>query len=1024
MNSRPIPFLDSIAYAYAAHADEFHGDFSRVCFVFPNKRAGTFFRDRLRRSLPRDTQGPGPEITSIADVAELWSGRVVDSRIDLLLTLYDCYCTVLRRMSGKPVEFAKFRSWGEVVISDFNEVEMYLVPAKALFSNLKSEKEISTDYLTDEQKALVEEYFGYKPAPNPALNFWTHYNNPVPVSSQSSKRRFIRFWEVLYPLYEQFCEVLEQRGLTFSGRAYRQALTNLQEHGSDMIPYDRVVMIGFNALTGVELDIFHTLSKMTVNDTDKPLADFYWDYTGVPLADKENPAGYFVSRHTKPGRFPSIYAREVARSASDALPEHIELISSPSAVMQAKIAGQIANELLGRMVRDSKGREHPIPPEKIAIVLPDEGLLLPMLHSLPERATSVNITMGYPLKLTSAATFVRLVRTLQRHSRVSGGQAVFITEDVMVLLAHPFVRMLLGMDVVNTLHDKLRTARSFTAEAGMLAAASPQAATLFSHIPKDATPRQALEYLQRVLDSIHHALDTFTDTNQHALIKNEVDGENIRLYGAAIERLTTALERHHIHTDPRTLMLMAERVLAGERVQLEGRPLRGLQVMGMLETRCLDFDYVIITSMNEEVYPRRLNQRTFIPNNLRGGYGMASLSHRESIFAYYFYRMISRAREVYMLYDSRAEGVKSGDVSRYALQLRHLYARDRVQLRSCTFNLQTIDPKPVVIPKTPEIQQLIAEYFTPGSGRALSVSSLQTLMSCELKFYLKNLRGLRDDDEIDDQMNAAQMGTVMHAVMEEIYKCPNGDMPYTVTDTHLAGWVIPAADGRLPLEGLVRRMINKHFYELAPSDLERPLPLSVESHGNAFVRMAAQVIAYDRTLTPFVYCGSEEESTVVWNLGNGISPNMLYFIDRRDEAGGTPRIVDYKTGRFHLKINAIADLFSAEQPAKELFQLITYACLQAEKDASVPPQGFRLQIYPLGKMVANASKPDAWIKVTQAVPVLGGKPLELDEQHINEFRNQFRRLMENLRDPSRPFTGQPGCKTCTFCPFRDSLCGA
>lgn len=1023
MNNRPIPFLDSIAYAYAAHADEFHGDFSRVCFVFPNKRSGTFFRDRLRRSLPRDAQGPEPEITSIADVAELWSGRVVDSRIDLLLTLYDCYCKVMEQMSGHPVEFAKFRSWGEVVLSDFNEVEMYLVPAKALFSNLKSEKEIATDYLTEEQKALVEEYFGYQPASNPALNFWTHYNNPIPMAEQSSKHRFIRFWEVLYPLYELFCEALERRGLTFSGRAYRQTLANLQEHGSNMIPYRRVVLVGFNALTSVELDIFRTLSKMRVKGSEKPLADFYWDCTGVPLADKDNPAGYFVNRHMKPGRFPSMYAEEVARSASDRLPEHIELIASPSAVMQAKIAGQIANDLLGRTMRDSKGREHPIAPEKIAIVLPDEGLLLPMLHSLPERASSVNVTMGYPLKLTSSATFVRLVRTLQRHSRISGGQAVFITEDVLVLLAHPFVRILLGMEVVNALHDKLRAARSFTVEAGMLAAASPQAATLFSHVPKDAEPRDALTYLQRLLDSINHALNTPADTNRHILIKNELDSENLRLYSAAIERLTTALERHGIHTDARTLMLMTERVLAGERVQLEGRPLRGLQVMGMLETRCLDFDYVIITSMNEDVYPRRMNRRTFIPYNLRGGYGMASLSHRETIFAYYFYRMISRAKEVYMIYDSRSEGVKSGDVSRYALQLRHLYARGAVQFRSCAFNLKTVDPKPVVIPKTPEIQGLIEEYFTPGSGRALSVSSLQTLMTCELKFYLRNLRGLREDDEIDDQMNAAQMGTVMHAVMEEIYKSPSGATPYTVNDHHLAKWVIPIPDGSLPLEGLVRRMINKHFYELDSSDLERPLPLSVESHGNAFVRMAAQVIAYDRTLTPFVYCASEEESTVVWDLGNGITPNMLYFIDRRDEVGGTPRIVDYKTGRFHLKINAIADLFSAEQPAKELFQLITYACLQAEKDPSVPPQRFKLQIYPLGKMVENHGRPDAWIKDTKAVPTLDGKPLELDEGLLGEFRSQFRELLEKLRDPSRPFTGQPGCKGCTYCPFRDALCG-
>lgn len=1023
MNSRPIPFLDSIAYAYAAHAGEFQGDLSRVCFIFPNKRSGTFFRDRLQRSLPRDTQGPGPEITSISEVAALWSGRVEDSRIDLLLTLYDCYCTVITRMGGQPAHFAKFRSWGEVVLSDFNEVEMYMAPPEMLFRNIKSEKQIATDYLTEEQKALVEEYFGYRPAPNPTMNFWTHYNNPVPVSPDSSKKRFIRLWEVLYPLYELFCSTLEDRGLTFSGRAYRQALDNLQQRGNTMIPFDRVVLTGFNALTGVELGIFHTLAGMKAPGTDTPLADFYWDCTGVPLADKENSAGYFVRRHMKPGRFPSMYPQEVARSATDTLPERIELIASPSAVMQAKIAGKIAQAILSRIVRDSKGKEHSVPPERIAIVLPDEGLLLPMLYSLPSNAPSVNVTMGYPLRLTSAASFVRLARTLQAHSRMDGGQPVFVAEDVSVLLAHPFVTLLLGSDAVEALRARLRATRSFTIEAGTLAAVSPKAASLFTHIPKDAGPDQTLSYLKNLLTDIRRALESPDPDHAHLLLKTAVDSENLRMYIQAMERLGAAFRHHGIHTDARTLMLMAEKVLAGERVHLEGQPLRGLQVMGMLETRCLDFDYVIITSMNEDVYPRRLTQRTFIPENLRAGYSMASMSHRESIFAYYFYRMISRAKEVYMIYDSRAEGLKSGDLSRYALQLRHLYARDRVRFKACTFSLQPANTSPVAIIKTPQIISQIEEYFTPGSGKALSVSSLQTLMSCSLLFYLRHMRRLREEDETTELMTAAQMGTVMHAVMEEVYRAPDGSVPFTVTEAHLTQWITGGDNREMPLERLVRRMINRHFYQRPPSDLEMPLPTAVESHAKVFRIMARQVIDYDRTLAPFTYLGGEEESTVAWDLGDGMVPNMLYLIDRRDMAGGRPRIVDYKTGGFHLKIDSVADLFSPGQQAKALFQLITYACLQAVKDPSVPPQGFSLQIYPLGRMVTDPSRPDAWIKNTGAVPVLGGSPLKPDEGFMEEFRARLRGVLAALRDPKRPFTGSPGGAGCSYCPFRDSLCG-
>lgn len=1023
MNSRPTPFLDSIAYAYAAHADEFAGDLSQVCFIFPNRRAGTFFADRLRRALPSDTTGPGPEITSIAEVVELWSGRVVAPRTDLLLILYDCYCRVMGRMDGIPAVFDAFRAWGDVVLTDFNEVEMYMVDADAIFSNLKSLKQISTDYLTDEQKDLVEEYFGYRPHHTPALNFWTHYNNPVPMGQGSSKRRFIQLWEILGPLYEAFCGALEARGMTFTGLAYRQALENLEQRGTAILPFERVVLAGFNALTTVELAIFRTLAGLRRPATDLPLTDFYWDSTGPALADPQNTAGYFVRRHTKPGRFPSMYADEMTRAECATLPGHIELIASPSAAMQTKIAGRIANELLGRTVTDEKGRSHPVRPERIAIVLPDEGLLLPMLHSLPARAASVNVTMGYPMRLTAAATFVRLLRLMWRHSRKTAEGTMLLADDVMVLLGHPLVRLLLGNDAVRTLHTRIRAARSFTVAAESLIPVSPQANSLFAPLLPEASVRQVAEYMDRVLEGMRHTLEHRTRRGDILLIDNEVDGATLRQYNEAIQRLASAVEQHSISTDARTLLLMLERMLAGERIQLEGRPLQGLQVMGVLETRCLDFDYVIILSMNEQVYPRRLSQRSFIPNNLRAGYGMATASHRESIYAYYFYRMISRAREVYMIYDSQSEGVKSGDVSRYALQLQHLYARGKVQLRTGQFRLEAPDRYPITVTKTAPIMRSVREYFTPGSGHSLSVSALQTLMSCELKFYLMKLRGLCEEDAPDEQMTAAQLGTVMHAIMETVYTSPSGRYPYVVTDAYLSRWVTPMDDGERPLVGVVRRMINRHYYKLPLSDLERELPGAVAAHARAFECMAAQVINYDRSLTPFLYNSSEEESCVPWDLGDGLVVNMKFFIDRRDVVDGKPRIVDYKTGTYHLAINDIHDLFSPEQPAKELFQLLTYACLQAVKDPSVPAQEYALQIYPLGKVIGAPTDPGAWIKSTKSVPTLGGKPLVLSAELIDQFKEYFRLLLRDLLDPSRPFRATPESAKCMYCPFRDAVCG-
>ncbi|MDE6633160.1 MAG: PD-(D/E)XK nuclease family protein [Muribaculaceae bacterium] len=749
-----IPFLESIARAYAGRYE----DLSDHLFVFPSRRACTFFLKNLNNAL-KGRVVMLPEVITMPEFVEKVSGRVVANRIELLFIMYKAYVELQNSLSNPSVqEFDRFRRWGETALSDFNEVDMQDIDADEIFKNVKDIKEISSNFLTEEQLKVMEEFFGqtYDPAET-AKEFWKDFNDN---KEDELHKKFLPIWQTMAPLYHAFHDSLTKKGLISSGGAYRLAADMLEKEIPEHITAKKIVFIGFNALTHTESRIFDTLSSYETDDGTEAFADFFWDVAGPVIKDKNSAAGRYVMRNSDRWPSPEWAESYLAMSACDNMPPDIKVIAVPSNSMQAKVACDEI-EKMGQRIENSEFSD-----AKVAVVLPDESLLIPILYSIPERVSDVNLTMGYPMKLSGAATYVSLLRRLQGSRRKSGNHIGYYFKDLELVLSHPFSHSLFG-DAVTKVKEWIKKHHHSIVNIQDIRNISKEMSELLAPLPDDATPEASVTWLDKILLRVSESI---TQSGMK-ILKANVDASNLDVYRQLIRLLLDTVKEYGISMQWRTFLSLSDRLISGETVTFEGQPLKGLQVMGMLETRALDFERVIIPSLNARILLARRRLRTFISVSLRRAYGMPPVNYSESIFAYYFFRMIARAKEVVLLYDARSsEGARSGDVSRYVLQLQYLYAGDSLKLESRSFDISKTELQPSPIEKTPEIMDLLSAFRDPGAqGRNLSATALTRYADCQIRFYFEHLLRIHTDEESVDYINAITQGNILHYVLQNLY---------------------------------------------------------------------------------------------------------------------------------------------------------------------------------------------------------------------------------------------------------------
>lgn len=1003
------PFLRRIAEVYFRNMRE---NIIDCCFVFPNKRSGTFFRHYMLE-IARESGLPTgmPDIATIGDLTARLVSLSEASRIDQLFTLYESYRDIVK--DREMVDFDRFMFWGEMILSDFDDVDVYLVDPEKLFVNLRRYREVSTDFLTPRQKEILSRYWGAEFAPESPDHFWKHLHYDEPTELEG---KFLRLWEVLAPLYSHFTQSLLKRSMGTRGMIARRAVDELRNRPTQALTHRRYVFVGFNVLTLAEIAIMEELQQRGV-------ADFYWDAVSPAFKVKGNAGARFIRRNIQ--RFPSRY--ELDEAADEIHFPKVKLVAVPSAVGQTKMAGgQLAEWVADGTVA------HPDNAINTAVVMPDESLLTPMIHSVPVEYTSLNVTMGLPMRTTSFASLMTLVVSMQLHASQTRDEWEFFHEDVRKVVSHPLLESV-APDGCRRVLELMNQRRRYMIPATLLCDSVPSMTPLFRPIADTDSPADVCDYfdsmlawLRRLLknqeqpDSSLSADDREPDSagpDAATATAEDIQVYFIDAYLEALEQLRLAAGRCELTMKDSTFIQLLHKALSGTAVNFVGQPLKGLQMMGVLETRALDFDNLILMSMDERIFPRKHYKRSFIPDSLRRSYGMATLDFQESIYAYYFYRLISRASNVTIYYDSRNGVNFSAEMSRYITQLIYLHPECIVSHVQGVYHLNMPGDSAISIPRTPQIKEMLRSFLTPG-GRTLSASSINTYLNCPLQFYLKVIRGLDTDSLAADYMDSSTYGTIVHEVAQLIYTHWRGDAPEVKVTAEMLDSV-----GKGPmLDRYITGVINKHFNRLSdtPDDLT---PLSGEA------RVMSRLIRYillmmfelEKAFAPFDFIDAELDIRSTMTLAPDLTVNIRQYIDRvdrvypegkyGDKSSGLIRIVDYKTGGDKTKFNSLDELFDKEmkERPKAMFQLFFYCRAYSETQHYRGP--IQPIIYQLGSLFKGGITPVTFIKD----PLIDFRP------HEEEYMARLERLLREMLLSDTPFTQTPIHDHCKFCLFA-SLC--
>lgn len=967
-----IPFLKQVASIYATNEPESLSDY---CFVFPNKRSATFFAHFLHQTIGKQPIFM-PGITNISEFVSSFSDLQEATRYDLLFTLFDEY----RKIPGVDVDFDQFLFWGEMLLSDFNDVDRYLVDPDALFVNVKRLREISSNFLTEDQLEVIRRFWGEERTRDTVERFWNHIDYE---GNKPQQKKFIRLWEVLQPLYHAYRRRLENEGLATSGMLYRNAVEKLDPAADTELQFDRYIFVGFNVLSTSEIKIFRSLQR-------RKMADFYWDFNSPAMKMKDSRAARFISRNIR--EFPSRY--ELEEPEITTLPR-INILGIPSNIGQVKAAGSTIGQWIaqGKIADTANAID-------TAIVLPDESLFVPMIHSIPDEISKINVTMGYPMKLSPMATLLRNIVSLQLRSRMRGGDRLFFYEDVNTLLTSSAIRSI-DREGCDRLEEIVRQNRLFTIPS----------ATIIETIPA-LTPIFAAVTDTHNIEEVHHYITSLCEFLSRTIAADDkIQLKFVESYRAATDSLFEAAKRFNITMAGTSFFKLIERAIASDTVRFTGEPLCGLQIMGVLETRALDFKNIVMLSMNERVFPRRHYSRSFIPDALRHGYGMATIDFQESIFAYYFYRLIARAENVTLIYDARSVGGnRSNEMSRYLAQLLYFHGNgEEISHHLKIYNAQRFTPAPISIQKSERIKGLLNE-FKAGGSKNLSASALNTYINCPLNFYLQYVEGFNSDNELTDYIDSSTYGTIVHDIAEKIYGGFQNEskQPVTITESMIAPLVRP---NDLTLDRLITQSINRNFNRFNQERLNEPLLGESLVLGKVIRAALTAMLRADMALCPLTFIAAEKKMEGTLKINDHLTINVKQIIDRIDKVGGMMRFVDYKTGLDTLSATSVDQMFNgnASNRPKAIMQLLMYCHIYNTLSGSDTP------IEPIIYKLLN-------------IPGKGIEKLKINRREIGdyhsvkeEFVDLFNKKVEEIFDDRIAFDQTRNEHNCTFCQFK-SLC--
>ena len=954
-------FLKLVAADLYKHTE---GNLAHTAVVFPNKRAGLFFNEYLAQE--SDSPIWSPAYVSISELFRSLSPWEVGDPVKLVCELYK----IFRRETQSTETLDDFYFWGEMLISDFDDADKNRVDTDKLFSNLQDLRNIMDDYtfIDDEQEEAIRQFF---------QNFSIERRTAL-------KERFISLWNVLGNIYKGFRESLASQNIAYEGMMYRHVIEHLDV---DKLPYEKYIFVGFNVLNKVEHTLFTQLK-------DAGKAVFYWDYDEFYMKENRqavtHEAGEFIRRNLRD--FPSPLSGELFKNLSK--PKEVHYIASSTENAQARYLPQwIRNNLT-------------TPEKETAVVLCNEALLQPVLHSLPAEVKHVNITMGFPLSQTPVYSFLIALLELHTHGfNFKSGRYTF--QSVVTLLKHPYTRQLTGQ--AELLEKELTRNNRFYPLPGELGK-DEFLTRLFTPLSGNLNLCIRLSETLQQVASIYQANTSGTEDTDAF---NQLYRESLFKAYTTINRFRTLIEEDELTVQSETFRRLLVKVLSATNIPFHGEPAIGMQVMGVLETRNLDFRHLVLLSVNEGQLPKSGGDSSFIPYNLRKAFGMTTIEHKIAVYAYYFYRLLQRAERITLMYNTSSDGLNRGEWSRFMLQFLiewpHPITRQFLEAGQSPQGTS-----PITVEKTPDVMRRMQSLFDVRANpkAKFSPSALNYYLDCPLKFYYRYVAGLSAPDEVSAEIDSATFGSIFHYAAEHIYK-----------DLTTHGKVInkealeTLLRNEVKLQDYVDTAFKKLFFNVPQN--EKPEYNGVQLINSAVIaRYLKQLLQNDLRYAPFTFIASEmevDEPIDIQTPKGVIKSRIGGIIDRMDSKDGTLRIVDYKTGGDADTPPHVESLFIPDKKRSNyVFQTFLYAAIMCRKQPT-------MKIAPALLYIHRAATE------TYSPVKKGGEPRKPKEavedfsKYEKEYRERLQGLLEEIFNPEKSFTQTEIIEKCTYCDFK-ALC--
>lgn len=954
-------FLKLVAADLYKHTE---GNLAHTAVVFPNKRAGLFFNEYLAQ----ESESPiwSPAYVSISELFRSLSPWEVGDPVKLVCELYK----IFRRETQSTETLDDFYFWGEMLISDFDDADKNKVDTDKLFSNLQDLRNIMDDYtfIDDEQEEAIRQFF---------QNFSIERRTAL-------KERFISLWDVLGNIYKGFRESLASQNIAYEGMMYRHVIEHLNV---DKLPYEKYVFVGFNVLNKVEHTLFTQLK-------DAGKAVFYWDYDEFYMKENRqavtHEAGEFIRRNLRD--FPSPLSGELFKNLSK--PKEVHYIASSTENAQARYLPQwIRNNLT-------------TPEKETAVVLCNEALLQPVLHSLPAEVKHVNITMGFPLSQTPVYSFLIALLELHTHGfNFKSGRYTF--QSVVTLLKHPYTRQLTGQ--AELLEKELTRNNRFYPLPGELGK-DEFLTRLFTPLSGNLNLCIRLSETLQQVAGIYQANTSGTEDTDAF---NQLYRESLFKAYTTINRFRTLIEEDELTVQSETFRRLLVKVLSATNIPFHGEPAIGMQVMGVLETRNLDFRHLVLLSVNEGQLPKSGGDSSFIPYNLRKAFGMTTIEHKIAVYAYYFYRLLQRAERITLMYNTSSDGLNRGEWSRFMLQFLiewpHPITRQFLEAGQSPQGAS-----PITVEKTPDVMRRMQSLFDVRANpkAKFSPSALNYYLDCPLKFYYRYVAGLSAPDEVSAEIDSATFGSIFHYAAEHIYK-----------DLTTHGKVInkealeTLLRNEVKLQDYVDTAFKKLFFNVPQN--EKPEYNGVQLINSAVIaRYLKQLLQNDLRYAPFTFIASEmevDEPIDIQTPKGVIKSRIGGIIDRMDSKDGTLRIVDYKTGGDADTPPHVESLFIPDKKRSNyVFQTFLYAAIMCRKQPT-------MKIAPALLYIHRAATETYSPVIQMGEPRKPKEAVEDFSKYEKEYRERLQGLLEEIFNPEKSFTQTEIIEKCTYCDFK-ALC--